>query len=131
MGCRYSGPTYGAFADQQGAAFIALRLCGIMPEVAASLRRSRRAAIRRCPSDRSEGARSGDRESDDERIHGSIEALADDGAEGHRDEGRGRSDHGRAHAGDVAERFHGERVEISEQQSDAEKDKNQVGHEEP
>lgn len=32
-------PTYGAFADQQGAPFIALRLCEIMPDVAAALRR--------------------------------------------------------------------------------------------
>ena len=32
-------PTYGAFADQQGASFIALRLHRIMPGIAASLRR--------------------------------------------------------------------------------------------
>lgn len=32
-------PTYGAFADQQGAAFIVLRLCRIMPGIAAALRR--------------------------------------------------------------------------------------------
>ena len=32
-------PTYGAFADQQGAPFIALRLCAIMPGIAASLGR--------------------------------------------------------------------------------------------
>ena len=32
-------PAYGAFADQQGASFIALRLCRIMPGIAASLGR--------------------------------------------------------------------------------------------
>ena len=32
-------PTYGAFADQQGASFIALRLCRIMPDIVAALRR--------------------------------------------------------------------------------------------
>ena len=37
---RIVGPlTYGAFADQQGAAFIALRLFQIMPDIVASLRR--------------------------------------------------------------------------------------------
>lgn len=37
---RIVGPlTYGAFADQQGAAFIALRLYRIMPDIVASLRR--------------------------------------------------------------------------------------------
>ncbi len=35
-------PTYGAFADQQGASFITLRLCRIVPGIVASLRRSRR-----------------------------------------------------------------------------------------
>ncbi len=35
---RIVGPlTYGAFADQQGAPFIALRLCGILPGIAAAL----------------------------------------------------------------------------------------------
>ena len=32
-------PVYGAFADQQGAAFIALRLCALMPGIAAVLQR--------------------------------------------------------------------------------------------
>ena len=37
---RIVGPlTYGAFADQQGAPFIALRLCAILPGIAAALRR--------------------------------------------------------------------------------------------
>ena len=36
-------PTYGAFADQQGAAFIVLRLCAIMPGIAAALQRWRSA----------------------------------------------------------------------------------------
>lgn len=37
---RIVGPlTYGAFADQQGAPFIALRLCKIVPDIVASLRR--------------------------------------------------------------------------------------------
>lgn len=37
---RIVGPlTYGAFADQQGAPFIALRLCAILPGIAAELRR--------------------------------------------------------------------------------------------
>lgn len=37
---RIVGPlTYGAFADQQGAPFIALRLCGIVPGIAAELHR--------------------------------------------------------------------------------------------
>jgi len=37
---RIVGPlTYGAFADQQGAPFIALRLCAVMPDIVAALRR--------------------------------------------------------------------------------------------
>ncbi len=41
---RIVGPlTYGAFADQQGAPFIALRLCAIMPGIAAALQRQRSA----------------------------------------------------------------------------------------
>ena len=37
MGCRYSGLTYGAFADRQDAAFIALRLYEVMSDIVASL----------------------------------------------------------------------------------------------
>ncbi len=39
MGCRYSGLTYGAFADQQDAAFIAPRLYEVMSDIVTSLSR--------------------------------------------------------------------------------------------
>ena len=57
--------------------------------------------------------------------------LPHERAERHPDERGERGDHGRSHPHDVAEGLHRERIEIPEDEADAEESGEQVGHEEP
>ena len=72
-----------------------------------------------------------DREGADLDVQGAVEALADERPEGHRDQGGERCDHRRPHAGDMAQGLHRERIEVPEDEADADEDGHEPSHEEP